>query len=266
MAQKQSILSRISTLAKANINAILDRAEDPQKMIDQMIRDYTNSIAEAEQAVAQTIGNLRMLEEDVRNDQEQVQSWGQKALAASQRADQFRKDGDDASADKFDNLAKVALERQMTAERSVQKTSPGVESQREVVERLKNGLTAMKNKREQLVTKRDELVARSKSVQAQATMHDAMKSIDVLDPTSEVSRFEEKVRREEARVRGMNELAADSLDAQFEQLEDLGDKTEVEARLAALKSGRPTPQLNAGAEKTDDEMFAELEEAPEQQN
>ena len=65
----------------------------------------------------------------------------------------------------------------------------------------------------------------------------AVKSIDLLDPTSEVSRFEEKVRREEARVRGQQEIAASSLDAQFESLEDLGEKTEVEARLAALKAG-----------------------------
>ena len=54
MAEKQSILGRITQLAKANINALIDRAEDPQKMLDQLIRDYTNSIAEAKQAVAQT--------------------------------------------------------------------------------------------------------------------------------------------------------------------------------------------------------------------
>jgi len=64
MAEKQTILGRISQLAKANINALLDRAEDPQKMLDQLIRDYTNSIAEAETAVAQTVGNLRLAEKD----------------------------------------------------------------------------------------------------------------------------------------------------------------------------------------------------------
>ena len=59
MAEKQTILGRIAQLAKANINALLDKAEDPQKMIDQLIRDYTNSIIEAENAIAQTLGNLR---------------------------------------------------------------------------------------------------------------------------------------------------------------------------------------------------------------
>jgi phage shock protein A len=65
---------------------------------------------------------------------------------------------------------------------------------------------------------------------------DAVKSINVLDPTSELSRFEEKVRREEARVAGHAELAASSLDAQFQSLDDLSDEAEVEARLKALKS------------------------------
>lgn len=80
-------------------------------------------------------------------------------------------------------------------------------------------------------------MARSKSAQAQNRMMDAVKSIDVLDPTSELSRFEDKVRREEAKALGKQELAASSLDAQFEQLDSLGDSAEVEARLAALKTG-----------------------------
>ncbi len=67
-------------------------------------------------------------------------------------------------------------------------------------------------------------------------MMDAARTIDVLDPSSELSRFEEKVRREEARALGKQELTASSLDAQFEELDGLGDAAEVEARLAALKA------------------------------
>ena len=67
----------------------------------------------------------------------------------------------------------------------------------------------------------------------------------MLDPTSEISRFEDKIRREEAKVLGQQELAASSLDAQFNDLEDLGELTEVEARLAALKSGRPQDSIGS---------------------
>jgi phage shock protein A len=66
-----------------------------------------------------------------------------------------------------------------------------------------------------------------------------------MDPTSEVSRFEEKIRREEARARGAEELTASSLDVQFEQLDAADEQTEIEARLAALKAGGSAPALGS---------------------
>ncbi|MGM0929476.1 MAG: PspA/IM30 family protein [Actinomycetota bacterium] len=247
---KHSIFGRIAQLAKANINSLIDQAEDPQKMLDQMVRDYTNNIAEAESAVAQTIGNLRMLQDDYNQDLENANNWGNKALAASRKADEYRSSGQASDAEKFDNLAKVAIQRQISSENEAKGAEPTIASQTEIVEKLKQGLNQMKGKLNELQNKRDELIARSKTVQAQTQVHDAIKSIDVLDPTSEVGRFEEKIRREEAKVRGQAELAASSLDAQFESLEDLGEQTEVEARLAALKAGSSTvpSSLEAGKE------------------
>ncbi|MGW0464027.1 PspA/IM30 family protein [Streptomyces sp. NPDC003027] len=232
---KQTILGRVAQLAKANINALLDQAEDPQKMLDQLIRDYTSNIAEAEEAVATTIGNLRLMEQDHQEDVDAAKEWGEKALAASRKGDELRAAGETAGADRFDNLAKVALGRQLQSEREARTAEPTIASQTEVVEKLKAGLDQMKQKLGELTAKRDELVARAKSAQAQNRMMDAVKSIDVMDPTSELSRFEDKVRREEAKALGKQELAASSLDAQFEQLDALGDSTEIEARLAALK-------------------------------
>ncbi|MGH8775982.1 MAG: PspA/IM30 family protein [Jiangellaceae bacterium] len=234
---KQSIFGRVAQLAKANINSLLDQAEDPQLMLDQMVRDYTNNIAEAEQAIAQTIGNVRMMEDDYAEDQQAAVEWGGKAVAASQKADEFRSAGSAADAEKFDSLAKIAIGKQMSAEAEVKASEPNLRAQQDVVEKLKSGLAQMKDKLNELSGKRDELIARAKTAQAQTQVQDAVKSIDILDPTSEVSRFEDKIRREEAKVRGSAELAASSLDSQFESLEDLGEQTEIEARLAALKAG-----------------------------
>lgn len=246
MAEKQTILGRISQLTKANINAILDRAEDPEKMLDQLIRDYTNSIAEAENAVAQTIGNLRLAEQDYNEDVSAVREWGAKAVAASTRADQLRAQGDTAGADRFDALAKMALGKQIDFENEVRQSEPMIASQRDVVEKLKTGLAQMKDKLSELRTKRDQLVARAKSAQAQAQVQSAIGSISVLDPTSELARFEEKVRRDEAYALGQAEVAASSIDAQFAELEASGDQLEVEARLAALKAGGSAGQISAG--------------------
>ncbi len=239
MAEKQTILGRIAQMTKANINAVLDRAEDPEKMLDQMIRDYTNSIAEAKDAVAVTIGNLRLAEADHAEDVSASGEWGMKAMAASAKADQLRAAGNTTDADRFDSLAKVALGKQIQFEKEAKDAEPMIASQTEVVAKLKDGLTQMGVKLDQLRSKRDELVARAKSAQAQAQVQGAISSINVLDPTTELSRFEEKVRRDEARVAGQAEIASSSLDAQFEELEDAGQSLEIEARLAALKQGTP---------------------------
>jgi phage shock protein A len=243
---KQSILGRISQLVRANINSLLDQAEDPQLMLDQLVRDYTNSIAEAESAVAQTIGNLRLMEQDHTEDIEAAADWGRKALAASSKADELRAAGNAADADKFDKLAKVALGKQISSENEAKTAEPTIASQNEVVSKLKDGLEVMREKLNELKTKRDELVARAKTAQAQSQVADALQSIDVLDPTSEIGRFEDKVRREEAKVLGQQEIAASTLDSQFESLEDLSKEVEVDARLAALKSGGSAAAITSG--------------------
>lgn len=234
MAQ-QSILGRITQLARANINSLIDSAEDPEKMLDQMVRDYTNSISEAEEAVALSIGNLRMMEADQREAVEAAADWGRKAAAAAAKTAELRAAGSTAEADRFENLARVALKRQIDFEGQGKNLGDSIAQQSAVVETLKNGLNSMAGKLEELKTKRDELVARAKMADAQTKVHDALKGIDINDPTSEIGRFEDKIRREEAKVAGQAELDASSLDAQFESLDDVAEDAEVEARLAALK-------------------------------
>ncbi|MGB9011849.1 MAG: PspA/IM30 family protein, partial [Aeromicrobium sp.] len=154
MTQKQSILGRIAQLTKANINSLLDKAEDPEKMLDQLVRDYTSSIADAEEAVAQTIGNLRMAEADHVEDVRAAKEWGTKALAASQKADSLRTSGQTTEADKFDSLAKVALSKQIGYENEAKSAAPQIASHNEVVEKLKTCLVQMKGKLGELQSKR----------------------------------------------------------------------------------------------------------------
>src|SRR3546814_11839409 len=112
---KQFIFGRISTLMRANINALLDQAEDPQKMLDQLVRDYTNSIADAESAIAETIGNLRLLERDHQEDVQAAAEWGNKALAASRTAAELRSAGHAGEAAKDDNPPTHTLQSNTSA-------------------------------------------------------------------------------------------------------------------------------------------------------
>lgn len=230
-----TILGRISQLVRANVNSMLDRAEDPEKMLDQLIRDFTNNIREAEEAVAQTVGNLRLLEDDNREAQSAQREWGEKAAAASRKADEMRAGGTAAEADRFDDLAKIALRRQIGFEEQVRTYSSQIAQQTEFTEKLKDGLNKLRLRREELVSKRDELVSRAKMARAQIQVQEAVRDVSVMDPTSELNRFEEKIRREEARARGMEEVAGSSLEEQFAELESSEDELEVETRLASLK-------------------------------
>ena len=234
MAQS-SILGRIGQLVRANVNAILDGAEDPEKMLDQLVRDFTNNIAEAEQAVAQTIGNLRLVEDDAREAREAASDWGSKAAAAVKRADQLGAEGNASESARFDDLAKIALRRQISYEEQATTLERQAAQQSELAEKLKDGLNKIRVKREELVQKRDELVSRAKMAQAQSQVQQTLKSVSVMDPTSEISRFEERIRRQEAHVRGMEEVSASSLEEQFASLESADDEIEVEARLATLR-------------------------------
>jgi phage shock protein A len=236
MAQT-SILGRIGQLVRANVNSLLDSAEDPEKMLDQLVRDFTNNIAEAEEAVAQTVGNLRLVEDDAKEARGAAIDWGDKAAAASRRAEQLRTEGNATEADRFDGLAKIAIRRQISYEGQASTLETQAAQQSELAEKLKDGLNKLRAKREDLVQKRDELVSRAKMARAQEQVQTSLQSVSVLDPTSEISRFEEGIRRQEAMVRGREEVAASSLEEQFASLDDDEDEIEVETRLAQLKSG-----------------------------
>lgn len=262
MSQKQSILGRISMLAKANINSLLDRAEDPEKMLDQMVRDYTNSIAEAEEAVAQTIASLRMAEQDYTNDVATAEDWGRKARSASERGEQLRQQGNTSEAERFDGLARLALGKQISFEKEARDAEPMIAQQREVVAKLKDGLVAMKSKLDELKSRRSSLVARARTAEAQTKVQEAIGSINVLDPTSELSRWEDKVRQQEALAQGRAEAASSSLEDQFAELESSNmDTIEIESRLAALKGGG-TQALTSGGSPA---LQAQSQTRPEQQ-
>jgi len=206
MAQS-SILGRVGQLVRANINAMLDSAEDPERMLEQMVRDYTDSIREAEEAVAQTIGNLRLQEDDAKEAGEAATEWGSKAAAASKKADEQRAAGNTSDADRFDGLARIALKRQIGFEEQVKAFGPQIEQQTALVDQLKSGLNVMREKREELVQKKDQLIARAKM--AQARNRGSAQRKWVIDKKTPVFGMVERGGREDAEMAGVRVGVAD---------------------------------------------------------
>ena len=230
--KKQSIFSRFANLTKANLNHLISKAEDPEKMLDQMVRDYTNKVVEAEHATTKVLGGLHKLENDLEKANAAVSDWGMKAKLASEKAKKAAKNSD-GKADYLD-LAKEALRNQIQAEADVTRLEGQIEVQKKTAESLKDNLAKMKNELSEIKSKRDDLVARKRIADAQSAMQNAMSDFNVADPTSTISNYEEVISRQEAEVQGWQDLADSSIEGRFKALEEEGQEAELEKRLKAL--------------------------------
>lgn len=147
--------------------------------------------------------------------------------------------------------APPALRRQLSFDQQGATFTNQIAQQSEFTAKLKDGLNKLRLKREEPAQKRDELLSRAKMAQAQMQVQQTLKDVSILDPTSELNRFKERIRRVEAQARGVEEVGVASLEDQFAQLRTAEDdlEVEIEVRLAELKGqalGSGTPAVGSG--------------------
>ncbi len=229
-----AIFNRISLLIRSNINDLLDRAEDPEKTLDQVIRDMASGIQQAKSQVAETIAQKNLIEANLQHAQELSNEWAAKAQLAVQKG--------------ADDLAREALRRKKDYDANAAVYLSQLASQTEVVDKLKADLQALQSKYEEVVRNRETLIARHRTAKAQQKVLQTASALASIDPTSELGRMEEKIRLEEARAKAGQELAESSLDSRFAQLEADPD---VEAELAALKAKTQQGALPSGGSSAD---------------
>ncbi len=229
------ILDRISTILRANINALLDQAEDPEKTLDQVLRDMADAIAQARGQVAEMIAQEKLLEADMERNLNLAREWQQKAeLAVSRGAD---------------DLAKEALRRKIDYERNAQAYTSQLQAQQEVVTKLKHDLEQLEAKYESAVRNREALIARHRRAVAQQKVAQTAAQLTAIDPTSELARMEERIRLEEARAAAISEVNnRPSLEDQFQALEaDSELDRQLEDLRAKVRGELPSPGGAAGA-------------------
>jgi phage shock protein A len=244
---KRGIIGRVAQLTHANVGAVIDSAENPQQVADQLARDYEITIAEAEQAIAELVENRRIAADDQREDAEAANLWAGAAAATSQLADELRAAGDATAADGFDNLARIALARELSAENDVESSQHTITAQTESVDTLTNGIGQLRSKLSQLTLSRHVLVAGATGARARpGPRRQAVRHVDVMDPAIDVTLFQEAVRQEEARLRERGrktqaQLPAPRL-AEFAGYtgphSDAATEAEIAERLQALKTSR----------------------------
>lgn len=214
------ITDRISRIVRANINDLLDRAEDPEVMIDQILRDMASGIDEARSQVASMVAQEKLLAGDLADAEKLSTAWNDKAERA-------------VAAGK-DDLAREALRRKRDSAQNAELYSEQLEVQRHAVSRLKGQLGELESKYQATLSQRDSLLARQKRARAQRQVTEQLSSFSPFDPTADLDRMERKIRQDEAEAAALLELDTDTFDQQFAELEMDG---EIEAELAALKSG-----------------------------
>ena len=214
-----AILDRISRLVRANINDMIDQAEDPEKMIDQIIRDMQSNITMARSQVASMIAQEKELEAELEESEELVNEWNEKARRA-------------VAAGK-DDLAREALRRKHDSAENLEIYREQHTTQQHTVEKLKQQLQLLESKYQSTLSQRDSLIARQRRAKSQQKVAERVSSLSPLDASSELDRMERKIRSNEARAEATIEMEETSVDAQFRELDyDI----DVENELKALKS------------------------------
>jgi phage shock protein A len=215
------IFSRIANIIKANINDLLDRAEDPEKVIKQALVEMKQSLREAKVQVAAAIRDKKKLEQKYQENVEQAEKWERRAMVAIEKGEE--------------DLAKEALRRKKSYESLAENFKDQLEEQTMMVEKLKKSLSGLEAKIEEAERKKDILLARKKRAEAKKKINETISSVSDKSAFSTFDRMEEKISNLEARADAESELTDweedESLEDRFESLE----KDDVEDELEALK-------------------------------
>jgi phage shock protein A len=213
------LFDRISRVAKANLNDLVSKAEDPEKILEQSILEMQEDLVQLRQAVAQAIAAQKRSEQQYNQNQNEANRWQRNAQLALQKGDE--------------NLARQALERKKTFAETANTLKVSLDQQVGQIDTLKRNLVALESKISEAKTKKDMLKARSSAAKAQEQLQSAVGRLGTSSAMAAFERMEEKVLMQEARAQAAGELVGGDLESQFRALEAGSD---VDDELAALKA------------------------------
>jgi len=237
------IFSRLGTLIKSNINDLITKAEDPEKMLSQVLLEMQQQLAEAKKAVAIAIADEKKLQKQYTAEQEKSKEWERKAMVAVRA-------GDDA-------LARQALVRKQEHETISEQFQTQWVAQKQAVEKLKDALRLLNNKIEEAKRKKNILIARKKRAEAQQQIANTMQGLGDTSAFDTFDRMAERIALMEAEAEAgaelAGELSGDTLESKFLALEAGGANeddalSELKAKMGMLEAPRSAsaPQLKAG--------------------
>jgi phage shock protein A len=233
------IFSRLGTLIKSNLNDLITKAEDPEKMLEQVLLEMQQQLVEAKKAVAMAIADEKKLQKQLSVESDKAKEWERKAMIAVRGGD--------------DGLARQALARKQEHENISGQFQTQWAQQKAAVDKLKDALRLLSNKIEEAKRKKNLLVARKKRAEAQAQIANTMQGLGDTSAFDTFDRIQLMEAEAEAGAELAGELSGGDLESKFAALEAGGAGAEEDA-LAELKAkmglslgaAKEAKQLNAG--------------------
>ena len=216
-----ALLERVSALIRANLNDLIDKAEDPQKMLKQVILDMQNQLLQVKTQVAIAIADEHVLRKKQQENMEKEKEWMRKAELAIDK--------------KQDDLARAALERAVGYRNLKADFELEIANQKSQAEHLKSALHKLDQKLQEARAKSDLLIAQHRRGRALSKASGAQMAASDQTKLGTFDRMKTKVQTEEAMGQAMAEMANDNLE---ERLASLGKDDEIDRLLAELKAGR----------------------------
>jgi phage shock protein A len=241
------LFGRLGTLIRSNINELINRAEDPEKMLNQVLVDMKGQLVEAKKQVAIAIADEKRIKKQYEQELAKAQDWEKKAMLAVRAGN--------------DDLARAALARKAEHDELAATLKEQWEAQKQSVEQLKEALRSLDAKIEEAKRKRNILVSRQKRAQAQATINRTLSQLNSSDSyDSTFARMDERVTQLEAEAEATAELGIlpeASLETQFKALEagsSVDSELEALKQKMALASGSAGPKaISAGDDHEGDD-------------
>ena len=203
------IFSRLAQLIKSNLNDLISKSEDPEKMLNQVVLEMTEQLANAKKQVAVSIADSHRLGKQYENEAQQAKEWERKAMMAVRAGN--------------DELAKEALARKREHESLANAFGEQWEKQKAAVEQLKNALRLLNAKIEEAKRKKNVLIARKKRAEAQKAIHETMSGLNNASAFETFDRMAGKIEQMEAEADASAEISeeysGDQLASKFDKLE-----------------------------------------------
>ena len=216
-----ALLERVSTLVRANLNDLIDKAEDPEKMIKQVILDMENQLLQVKTQVAISIADQHVLERKLKENQENERQWMRRAELAVDKKD--------------DALARAAVERSMSYKSMAASFQQQVEDQKTQVENLKTALLKLQQKLAEAQGKSDMLIAQHRRSRALGKATNASLTMGGQSKAAAFDRMKNKVVHTEAAAQANADLLADDVDDRFAAMEK---QEKIDQVLEEIKSKR----------------------------